>query len=338
MPAWGELLKELNKRSSPTKYDDLRREYLAKLYQKTGRNIILYATNWTRLSQAHPGLLSIVEEDIQGFMEVVHGLSGSKLDLIISSPGGSPEATEAIVSYLRAKFDDIRVVIPQSAMSAATMLACAGNKIVMGRHSSIGPIDPQMIVPTPFGPMFVPAQAVLDQFNMAKSECAKDPRNYGVWLPMLGQYGPALLIQCSNAIELSKELVYEWLKAYMFAGRNDAEALAAEVSKELTQGQFRSHGRHINKDRAKEMGLIIEDLEADQDFQDLVLSVFHATTHTFDGTPAVKIIENHNGRAFLKALKSPGPVYPPPPAIPTPPSAQQEKKGIIRKIFDRVLK
>ncbi len=34
-------------------------------------------------------------------MEVSHGLEGDGLDLILHSPGGSPEAAEAIVSYLR---------------------------------------------------------------------------------------------------------------------------------------------------------------------------------------------------------------------------------------------
>jgi len=28
--------------------------------------------------------------------------------------------------------------------------------------------------------------------------------------------------------------------------------------------------------------------------------VFHATTHTFSSTPAMKIIENQNGKAFIK--------------------------------------
>ncbi|MBA7545518.1 hypothetical protein ES705_37887 [subsurface metagenome] len=30
------------------------------------------------------------------------------------------------------------------------------------------------------------------------------------------------------------------------------------------------------------------------------MSVFHATTHTFNGTMAAKIIENHDGKAFIK--------------------------------------
>ena len=48
------------------------------------------------------------------------------------------------------------------------------------------------------------------------------------------------------------------------------------------------------------MGLKIDDLETDSVFQDLVLGVFHATMHTFNGTPAAKIVENHQGRAFVK--------------------------------------
>ena len=41
-------------------------------------------------------------------------------------------------------------------------------------------------------------------------------------------------------------------------------------------------------------------LEDDDKLQDLGLSVFHATTHTFAATPAVKVVENHAGRAFIK--------------------------------------
>ena len=44
-------------------------------------------------------------------------------------------------------------------------------------------------------------------------------------------------------------------------------------------------------------------MENDQTIQDLFLSVFHATTHTFNGTTAVKIIENHNGNAFIKQVR-----------------------------------
>lgn len=318
MPTWGEILKELQQIGNQTKsppFDAVRRKYLAMLREKTGRDVILYATRWTSPGVS-PSDTTIIEEDLQGFMEVIHGLSGPNLDLIIHSPGGSPEVTEALVSYIRTKFHDVKIIVPQSAMSAATMLACSANTISMGKHSFLGPIDPQIIIPTQFGIQFVPAQAILDQFDKAKEEC-KDPKLLGHWLPILSQYGPALLVQCENAIDLSKTLAEEWLERYMFSGDSDAAEKAGKIARYLSDHkEFKSHGRHISREKAKEIGLKIEDLETDQGFQDLVLSVFHATTHTFNGTTAVKIIENHNGKAFVKiqhAVSIQLPTAPPPP-------------------------
>ena len=254
MPTWGEILTELKhmaEQGVKPPFDAVRRKYLVSTYNNTGRNTILYATKWTQAGNIDPELISITDEDVQGFMEVIHGLKGPNLDLIIHSPGGSAEATEAIVSYLKTKFSDIRVIIPQSAMSAATMLACASNKIVMGKHSFIGPIDPQLILHTQVGVQAVPAQAILDQFELAKSEC-EDPKKLGSWLPILSQYGPALLIQCANALKLSEQLVTEWLESYMFAGRENAKDISKGIAAKLADHkEFKSHGRHINRDKAK---------------------------------------------------------------------------------------
>jgi ClpP class serine protease len=189
MPTWGELIPELQAASARhglSAFDLVRRKYLAALSEHTGRNTILYATKWTQPGGADPGLISISLEDVQGMMEVIHGLDGSLgLDLIMHSPGGSPDAAEAVVHYLRSKFTHIRVIVPQAAMSAATMLACAANRIVMGKHSSLGPIDPQFLLPVPGGmTMAHPAQAILDQFELAKDEC-KDPKLLGAWIPIL---------------------------------------------------------------------------------------------------------------------------------------------------------
>lgn len=244
-------------------------------------------------------------------MEVVHGIpSGSDLDLILHSPGGESEATEAVVDYLRSKFATIRVFVPQAAMSAATMMACAADEIVMGKHSSLGPIDPQFILPGPNGAVMVPAQAVLAQFEMAREEC-KDPANIGAWVPMLGQYGPALLVQCENALTMSERLAAQWLRTWMLArkfrqtknGRARAASTARRIAIKLNDhAKYMSHGRHISRQSAKAVGLVIKELEADQTLQDLVLSVFHATTIVFDQTRVVKMIENHAGRLFGKQL------------------------------------
>lgn len=304
MPTWSEILRELKETQKIQKklpFDIVRRKYLKQLQEYTKRNTILYASNWTQGKEISSNLISITDEDVQGFMEVISNLSGEKLDLIIHSPGGTAEATEALVIYLRSKFNYIRAIIPYGAMSAATMLACAADIILMGNHSFIGPIDPQMIVNTRLGRQAIPAQSIIEQFKMARDGCKKDPRNLGVWLPIIEQYGPALIVQSEHANDLSKILVSKWLKNYMFSSYKDKEDIAKKIANKLAKhSKFKSHGRHIGKMQAKNIGLKIEDLEKDEKLQDLVLSVFHSTTQTFDGTPAVKIIENHLGKAYIK--------------------------------------
>jgi len=308
MPTWSGILSELLQTQSEIgapPFDRVRRKYLVKAHEATERNIILYASKWTELPPGiSPEAFTIADEDLQGLMEVVHGLHGPNLDLILHSPGGSAEAAEAFVAYLRSKFDHIRVVVPQLAMSAATMIACAADVIVLGKHSFLGPIDPQVVIGTPLGMRTtVPAQAILEQFEQAKKECM-DPTKMGAWLPMLGQYGPALLVQCKHALEMSQRLVENWLMAYMFKGDSQRDKKAKDIAAWLSDhGEFKSHGRHIPRSEVERRGLRVEHLERDQQVQDLFLSVFHATTHTFGATPAVKIIENHLGKAFIKQAR-----------------------------------
>jgi ClpP class serine protease len=95
----GEILNELTEimREQKAPFDVVRRKYLKKLSEHTGRNTILYASNWTQPSDTPSEMISIIDEDVQGFMEVISGLPSSDLDLIIHNPGGSAESTEAIV-------------------------------------------------------------------------------------------------------------------------------------------------------------------------------------------------------------------------------------------------
>lgn len=300
MPIWSEILAELaaGGRQSAPDFDKVRRKYLTLLHRHTKRNVILYASGW--LQKPGSDSVSIDDEDIQAMMEVSQGMRGPDLDLILHSPGGSPEATEAIVSYLRSRFSHIRAIVPNLAMSAATMTACAADEIILGKHSFLGPTDPQIFIPTPLGMRWIPAQAVLEQFDNAQRECA-DPDKLTAWLPMLSQYGPDLLVRCDAALEMSRELVKTWLQAHMFHGRPKSAKLAASISNWLSDHRkFKSHSRHISRDELEQRGLNILRLEKDDALQDLALSVFHAATHTFTGTSAVKIVESHNGRAFIK--------------------------------------
>jgi hypothetical protein len=46
------------------------------------------------------------------------------------------------------------------------------------------------------------------------------------------------------------------------------------------------------------------ELESDQKFQDLVLTVHHASVITLQATPCYKMVENHVGRAFMQIAQT----------------------------------
>jgi hypothetical protein len=69
------------------------------------------------------------------------------------------------------------------ALTAATMVACSADEIVMGKHSFLGPIDAQLIMQTALGPRLVPAQAILEQFDRALRDAA-DPVKLRAWAPV----------------------------------------------------------------------------------------------------------------------------------------------------------
>jgi hypothetical protein len=183
-------------------------------------------------------------------------------------------------------------------MSAATMMVCACDELVLGKHSQLGPTDPQVTVRTGEVVTSVPARAVIEQFKAAKDECAANPKFLPTWLPILRTFAPALPELCAQAEERASELVGEWLNNYLMKGLS--ASAVAEAKNFLTTYEHRSHGRPLYPSILSDNGIPFTSLENDDKLQDLVLSVFHATTICFDMTTMVKVAENHLGTAFLK--------------------------------------
>ena len=289
-----------------TGQDLIRRRYLAQLSEYTKNDVILYAASFPcTIPNVSGNLLSIGLDDIQGFMTCMNGLGSDKLDLIIHSPGGSLEAADQIVQYLRSKYEYIRAIVPQNAMSAATMIACACDEIVMGKHSAIGPIDPQMTLTRANGVSYsLPAHSILADFECAKQEIAQDSAAAKVWIPKLLEIPNGFLDLCKQTIMLSKSRVAEWLNLYMF--KNEGDKKGETIAQWLGDfNEHKTHGRPINYQLAKTQGLKITLLENDQEFQDKVLNVFHATQATFHVVSCVKIIENHQGKGRYTVINTP---------------------------------
>ena len=214
MPNWSEVIDEINKEQqlhpSIQALDTVRKKYLSKISQITGRNAIAYYSGWLQKPQSPDTAVS--DKDKSGFMLVINKLDRTKgLDLILHTPGGDLAATESLVDYLYSMFGkDIRVIVPQISMSAGTMIAFASKEIIMGHHSNLGPIDPQM--------GGLACQAVLNEFEQAKEDIKINPQAAALWQVIISKYHPTFLGTCKQAIEWSEKMVSEWLKNNMCEG------------------------------------------------------------------------------------------------------------------------
>jgi len=298
---YNQILKEKN-----LAQDNYRRRYIKSLFRYTKRDTIIYASAFSSsfkiIEQIPSFAISIVIDDINGFMQSLHGLKGRSLDLILHSPGGNLEASTQIIQYLRSKYEHIRTIIPQNAMSAATMMACASDVIIMGKHSAIGPIDPQITFETTTGHYHTaPAQSIIDDFENAKEEVLKNPKTSALWARKIIDYPYGFLKQCENTVKLAQKTAEKWLNQYMFKGKQPD--LSKKIAKWLSStNEHLTHGRPISMKLAQEKGLKVEALEDDQNLQEKVLSLFHSTLATFDHTPCVKLIENHEGKGIYMRL------------------------------------
>ncbi len=323
LPTLNEILNETATVGSG--HDVVRRKYIKELNQITDRNVIVYYSGWLQkppIVELQP-LLLVNDNDKNGFMATIHKLDRKKgLDLLLHTPGGDISATESLVHYLRQMFNsDIRAIVPQLAMSAGTMIALSCKEIIMGKHSNLGPIDPQI------GP--IPAHGIIEEFKRAQSEIAssRSPQEQAAriatWQPIIAKYSPALIGECENAINWSTNMVSEWLKSGMFEGQANADEKAKTIIGELSSHeQTKTHARHIHFNRLAELGVKVTALEDDPLLQDAVLTVHHACVNTLTQTAAVKIIENQNSVSFIvqalmvpAGMSSQSPL--PPRALPT---------------------
>lgn len=292
MPGWSEIMDTVQQQKQemiPAFLLNECKQYLKQISNITRRNVIVYYSGWLKINVAET---SINENDKNAFMNAVYGMDKSKgVDLILHTPGGDIAATESIVNYLKSLFgSDIRAIVPQISMSAGTMIAMSCKEIIMGRQSSLGPIDPQM--------NGVACQMVVDEFNRAVTEVRANPASLGLWQTIIGKYTPTFLTACSDAIKWSEELAERWL-----TGVNPQIDMNKVKDVFINHNHSYSHSRHISKDDCRASGLPITDLEDNQDLQDAVLSLHHCYMILIDVISVVKIVMNQDGRTFLQNKK-----------------------------------
>lgn len=315
MSSWSELLEEFNTQKDfkdPNWFDERLKETLDAISKRrSGAAVMFYASAFLQKAVDN---VSITREDINGFMNALYGVPTEKgLVLILHTPGGDPNAVESIVEYLHAKFDRIEVIVPYLAMSGGAMISLAGDLLLLGKQSQLGPIDPQLIVDN----KVYSARAIQEAFTRAKEHIENDTRLAHLWAPILQNMGPSLVVEADKNLRYSQELVANWLYERMLSDVADdtvrkakAENIAAYFNAERTSdhGQVHVHGQRIGATKLGELGLSLEFLEDNQDLQNDVLTAYHLMTLIFEMSNSLKFIASDNGKMWVKKEPQPAQV------------------------------
>ena len=268
--------------------------------QRNQSHVLLHGSSFLQKPTAPGEYTQITSEDVNGYMSLLHGMDYDRtLTVILHTPGGNVNAAESLVEYLRSKFQRIEVIVPTFAVSAGTMITLASDLIIMGRQSQLGPIDPQMF----YSGRYVSAQAIVDQFRLAKGEIEKNVTSAHVWAPILASLGPSLILESQNALQYGEEMVSRWLEKFMFSGikGEGARIKADEVARYFNDAtRHKSHGRRINRDEARNLDVAVYDLEQDQLLQDSVLTIYHLMTIMFETSPATKLLWSDHNHTWIK--------------------------------------
>ena len=255
-------------------------------------DVIFYASGFLqRIDNPNPQI-NLIPEDLNGFIHCVqdHEIR-QRLLLILHTPGGTLEAAESVLGYLRNKYRWIEAVVPTYALSAGTTIALGCDRIIMGGQSQLGPTDPQIIM----GNKSISAHSIFHQFEQARGEIAQNPNLVHFWAPMLAAYAPALVSEAKRALDYSRDTVRGWLERYMFRERDNPAELAKTAAAYFSGDTHKSHGRRIGRETAREKNLEVLDLENERNFQRQVMTLYHLVTHVFQSGPEDKLIVGNNG-------------------------------------------
>ena len=205
------------------------------------------------------------------------------LGIILETDGGLIEVAERMVQIVRKFYEKVTFIIPNRAMSAGTVFALSGDRILMNYFSCLGPIDPQVIMDG----RLVPALSYLNQFEKLNNKAQAGQLTTAEYA-LLNKMDLGELYQYEQAKELTIELIVKWLCKYKFKNwqktetRNEVvtedykKQRAEDIAQLLSNSsRWHSHGRSIDMHTlVEEVNLRIEDYHEIQDLTNIIDEYF----------------------------------------------------------------
>lgn len=234
-----------------------RQDMIRAIKQATRRNLICYVAGQSQV---------ISRDDVLFFVDLLHNVDrGAPLDLLLHTPGGDMDAAEKLITMVRNVVGTatLRIIVPDFAKSAGTLMALGADSIVMSDSSELGPIDPQIMLPDENGyRISYPIQSYLDAFAEHSASLARDPGNEAARM-MLGKFEPARLKVFEAARRRAREFAEAQLKFGMFRTPKPGKTgnYTEIASKLLDTDKWLSHGQMIGHEWAVSIGLNVEYLD-----------------------------------------------------------------------------
>lgn len=279
-----------------------RQRQLSRISSIRGRSVLVMAADFRKSKLP----ISIRYEDILPFKDLMEGLDGESVDVILETPGGSAEVAEDLVRLLRQRFASVAFIVPGWAKSAGTIMTMAGDEILMGPASALGPIDAQI----QWKDKVFSAEAFLEGLTAMKKEADRKGSLNRAHIPILQQISPGEIQHAENALDFAKKLVADWLERYKFKEWKEHKSSGAPVTPEerkeaatriaaaLCRHQdWLSHGRSIGMKDLRDLGLQITDYSRDADLYDAIRRYHTLVQMTFESS-IYKIFETPYGRVY----------------------------------------
>jgi hypothetical protein len=275
------------------------------------RPLIVYATS------TRPGVPSQMAGDsVREFIDQIDALpDADKVDVLVHSTGGDALAAWKLMSILRERFDNVAVLVPFMAFSAATLFALGADEIVMHPHASLGPIDPQISIPLTDGSRrqfsYEDVGAFL-RFLGIEVKISEQVHISTVIEKLFSVVDPVHVGAAKRASELSSSVGERLLLMHM-TGSED-KTRARQIAENLNKSFF-AHGDAVSRSRAKELQLKVADEDAR--LEKLVWEAYLGLESYMElrtpFNPLQQYLRDPNGAA---ALRPPAPVVLPPNAPP----------------------
>jgi hypothetical protein len=233
--------------------------------------------------------------------------------LMISSGGGDGLAAERMIEVCRrySGTGEYEVIVPGKAKSAATMVCFGASKIYMGPTSELGPVDPQVTIVDGGLLRRISAFHIVQSYETLFHDAIVETGNLEPYLQQLARYDASIISAHQSDIRLSRDISIGALKAGMMSELSE-EDIERRIEVFLTPTEAKTHGRPIFPTRARDCGLNVQVIDAEQEVWQHIYELYIRLDH-YVSEEVAKCIENKDGSfiASRPPLQHPSQYQPP---------------------------